>query len=134
MGTTKKSLSGLPMSRKVEALSRLAKLAERMDKNAKCEFDHNEMKLSLVASSRETQLFDGSKFFDLPSVSVKMEVVVDTVSLSITVNGVSATTVDTKNEFLLNASNAMAIKLISETEQAFQELDLMPYTRTKDGK
>ena len=134
MSTTKKSLSSLPMSRKVEALSRLAKLAERMDKKAKCEFEHNEMKLSLVASSKETQLFDGSKFFDLPSVSVKMEVFVDTVSLSITVNVTSATTVDSKNEFLLNASNAMALKLASDVEQTFRELDLMPYTRTKDGK
>jgi hypothetical protein len=92
------------------------------------------MKLSLVASSKETQLFDGSKFFDLPSVSVKMEVFVDTVSLSITVNVTSATTVDSKNEFLLNASNAMALKLASDVEQTFRELDLMPYTRTKDGK
>ena len=134
MRTTKKSLSGLPMSRKVEALSRLAKLAERMDKKAKCEFEHNEMKLSLVASSKETQLFDGSKFFDLPSVSVRMEVIVDTVSLSVTVNVTSATTVESKNEFLLNASNAMALKLASDVEQAFRELDLMPYTRTKEGK
>ena len=134
MSTTKKSLSGLPMSRKVEALSRLAKLAERMDKKARCEFEHNEMKLLLVASSKETQLFDGSKFFDLPSVSVKMEVIVDTVSLSVTVNVTSATTVDSKNEFLLNASNAMALKLASDVEQTFRELDLMPYTRTKDGK
>ena len=134
MGTTKKSLSGLPMSRKVEALSRLAKLAERMDKKARCEFEHNEMKLLLVTSSKETQLFDGSKFFDLPSVSVEMEVVVDTVSLSVTVTGVSATTVESKNEFLLNASNAMALKLTSDVEQEFRELDLMPYTRTKVGK
>ena len=134
MSTTKKSLSGLPMSRKVEALSRLAKLAERMDKKARCEFEHNEMKLSLVASSKETQLFDGSKFFDLPSVSVKIDVVVDTISLSVTVNVTSATTVESKNEFLLNASNAMALKLASDVEQAFRELDLMPYTRTKEGK
>jgi len=134
MSTTKKSLSGLPMSRKVEALSRLAKLAERIDKKAKCEFEHNKMKLSLVASSKETQLFDGSKFFDLPSVSVKMEVFVDTVSLSVTVNATSATTVDTNNEFLLKASNAMALKLASDIEQEFKKLDLMPYTRTKDGK
>jgi len=122
------------MSRKVEALSRLAKLAERIDKKAKCEFEHNKMKLSLVASSKETQLFDGSKFFDLPSVSVKMEVFVDTVSLSVTVNATSATTVDTNNEFLLKASNAMALKLASDIEQEFKKLDLMPYTRTKDGK
>lgn len=134
MSTTKNSLASLPMRRKVEALSRLASLAERVDKKATVSFNSQYMTLSFDVVSKESQLFDGSKFFDMPSLNVSMTAQVDYESLQVFVGVEKYTAPKGLSEFVMKACDAMANKLATETEKQFKELNLMPYTRGKEDK
>ncbi len=134
MGTNKNSFASLPMRRKVEALSRLASLAERIDKKATVSFNSQYMTLAFNVVSKESQLFDGNKFFDMPSLNVSMTAQVDYESLQVFVGVEKYTAPKGLSEFVMKACDAMASKLETETEKQFKELNLMPYTRTKEEK